>query len=204
MRTPFLFLILVSSVSVAESSLLPGMQRSRIRLIDVEQPAGSGCSKDSDCKGDRICTAAVCQTPPYSAPPVAPSMGPSLLGNAECGGVISKLINLQQRIELLELSRPSMAWPIFLTIFGGVGFFSGGVAMAVLSYAIWFGAIIAGIAAIPLTIGIIFWIINGNQNARIDRQIDQLKSERAAMGMSSHLVNPNALNQGELATLFQF
>jgi len=51
-----------------------------------ESPYGSGCSKDTDCKGDRICVAAVCVDPTEreKAPPPAPKAAPPDPGPPKC------------------------------------------------------------------------------------------------------------------------
>jgi hypothetical protein len=88
---------------------------------------------------------------------------------------LRRLAQLHERIETLELSRPSLVWPTFLTVLGVGG--EAEVLVLALSSS-WLGAalvVIAGIAAVPLIIGVIFLVANVVRNAQLDRQVATLR-----------------------------
>jgi hypothetical protein len=180
--TRFLLLALAVLPTLAFADFsLPGHQPSALTLLGATD--GPGCSKDTDCKGDRICVVGACQSP---APSEAPMPGMPPLPSVSSGtSSIQRLIFLDQRLDILELSRPSMAWPIFLTIFGGVGIVTSVFFVAINSYLWTLALVVTGVSLIPLTLGIVFWIINGARNRTIDGEISQLRAERASLGVSS-------------------
>ena len=57
------------AVQVSRSPLTP--------IVQAGAGAGPGCSKDTDCKGDRVCVQGQCADPPSKiAPPPAPKTSP--------------------------------------------------------------------------------------------------------------------------------
>lgn len=175
-----LALALLPALSWADISL-PGRQPSALTLLGAVD--GPGCSKDTDCKGDRICVVGACQSP---GPSEAPLPGiPPPPGVSSGASAIQRLIFIDQRLDILELSRPSMAWPIFLTIFGGVGVGTGLVVLAISPYLVGLALVVSGISLIPLTLGVVFWIINAGRNRAIDADVSKLHAERTSLGVSS-------------------
>lgn len=172
-----------TSTLVLADYTVPGTQQSRLTL-GADAP---GCYKDTDCKGDRICVAGVCQSPAPGPVPMVPADTSNAASNSNA---MHRLVMIAQQLEILELSRPGMGLPIFLTVFGGVGVMTGGVFIILISYAAYLGAIISGISLIPLSIGIVLWVVNGAKNRGIDADVKKLRAERASLGVSSLLVEP--------------
>jgi hypothetical protein len=214
-------MFLVPAVTLAASETLPGMQRSHLRLLDLDQ-SGGGCTKDTDCKGDRVCSAGVCVSPqaaantPTAAPlvpapanssnaaPMAPMqpmepMGPSLADPNR--PIDQSFLGIQNQIAELEASKSSLFWPIFLTITGGVGTLIG---LNVLVFSsIILGAIIIGIFVIPLVIGIIWLVGNIGSNTKINAQIRDLRMQQRMAPRQSMLPVGTAID-GDLIEVAQF
>jgi hypothetical protein len=159
--------VTLEAISAEPPPALPGRQQSSRTLLD-ELP---GCSRDSQCKGARVCRASACEEPPADPP----SLTAGLL----------RLEVIHGRILGLEASRPALGLPIALTVVGGLGM----LGAAGTSVLFWLGTVtllIAAGAAIPLTIGIIFLLIDGARNRRINREVRSLQTERQALLELAH------------------
>lgn len=163
----FIYVCVATLSFPVQASFLPGTQPSQITLAATDPT--TGCNTDNQCKGNRICQAGTCTDSAVPLPPPQPSLS---------GGLLSSELLIRHQIQLLEFNRLSLAGPLFVTIFGAVGFTAGGVMLPVFYYTLYAGFIVIGAAALPLAIGLVWLFVNIGYNHRIDLAIRKLREEQ--------------------------
>lgn len=185
LTTAALFLSMVPGLAIAGTPTY-GAQASRLTLL-AQTDGPSACMKDTDCKGDRICNQGACQNPfpgPSAVSQLTPPPQPDLRPDS-----LQRMMSIDQRIQLLEDSRPSYAGPIVATVIGSLVFAPGFIIFLAASWPL--GLIIMGLAAIPLGLGIGSLSSRSSEDHAITAQIRQLQAQRLALGYANPLLEPS-------------
>jgi hypothetical protein len=160
--------LVVAGIARAEVTILPGEQVSRLTLL------ADGCSRDTDCKGARICQANTCVDgpagmAPSSLAPLPPT--PSVSSNQD---VLTQMAVYQ--IQMLQFQKLSLAGPIFTLVIGGAGLIVGAVMLPFAYYLLAVALVIMANAALPLAIGLTWLLVNIGYNVRIDAAIRNIRN----------------------------
>lgn len=92
---------------------------------------------------------------------------------------------LDQQIDWLDQSKRSLVGPVTTLAFGGSAFVAGAVifsvAMVQRSFIFVVGIVVAGIALVPIMVGVVWFAATVGYNHRLEAAIEKLTGERDAL-----------------------
>lgn len=180
------------------------LQRSALHLLDQtaqtpdEAFDGTGCSKDVDCKGDRICVRSVCVDPPArSEVRPAPESRPRAVDRAELASerqadrARARRIAISREIRALEDSKPTLVAPTIGILVGGVLLLVGVPVLLVVSWLV--GLIFIAFGLPILVAGAVGVSSDSSRSKQIDAEIRTLEEERRSLVSARAMPQPALL-----------
>lgn len=183
--------VILSSTAAFAGWVDASLQPSSIHLLAQAGPSpdeafdAAGCTKDTDCKGERICVRSSCVDPERPAAAPAPRAGPRAADRVEIEAERraerqrARRIAISREIRALEDSRPTMATPIVGTVLGGLMLVVGVPMIFFVSWLI--GLVVAVVGVAVLSAGLAGYASDSARSREIDSSIRALEEERRSL-----------------------
>jgi hypothetical protein len=165
---------------------------SRLTLLALNDD-GPGCTKDTDCKGSRVCNRGKCEegsSAPSAAGAVQPA-APSGGYGAPQGSSTYRLMEINQKLKVLYDNAPGYGLAITGIVLGSI-FTVGGVVLALFVSTL-IGVLVGVTGLLLLTLGIIGAVVSSSESTRRDREIRDLENERMLLLQRSSAPPPQGL-----------